>query len=446
MSSTNPAPASKQPQHIGVDCRVCGTRMYGRPEHIGRKLKCPDCGAATVLPEPKVVAKNIPAALEGEQYELWDVDEQPSAAAQPTYIAVKCRRCDTLMYATEKQVGETIVCPDCGQKHIVPPPAKPVAKRSVLARDAETPKLDPNADPGARPAFVPATTRGMTFEEEADAAYARAKDESVRTGKAIRLDTRGRPVMPRWPLLTGILSFPFYSGCPGRWLALTIGLVLSLGLLLGGVFAWMSWKGQGDASGALVAMAGLAQTLIGAISFIIWLAAASNIFIAIVSQSAVGNDRIAEWPSLNFISSMGEMLPVSVAVIFTGAPGWMLAQLVAQEPWHMPLFVGVTILLGFPPVHLSQLAGGATWELIELRVLSAMVRCPLSMLVVYIESALLAAICVAAGIAVAPFHDMMPLALAPLYVFCLMLYARILGRLAWRLSEKMPEERAIPLE
>ena len=51
-----------------------------------------------MIPEPpKPKTKNIPAAMEGEQYELWDVDEQPlpseMVAAQPRYINITCRRC-----------------------------------------------------------------------------------------------------------------------------------------------------------------------------------------------------------------------------------------------------------------------------------------------------------------------------------------------------------------
>ena len=73
------------------------------------------------------------------------------SATQPKYIAVNCRHCDTLMYATEKQVGHSITCPDCGKSQKVLPPAKPKPARSVLASDADTPKLDPAFAPAERP-------------------------------------------------------------------------------------------------------------------------------------------------------------------------------------------------------------------------------------------------------------------------------------------------------
>ena len=176
-ADTNPTagfddePVPTEPQYIGVECRVCQTRMYGRPDQVGKEVKCPDCGARTIVPPPPPPKrKKIPAAMEGEQYELWDADEQPLpsqlAAAQPQYIAVRCKHCDTLMYATEKQVGQTIACPDCGKRHVVPPPTKQAAKRSVLASEAETPRLDPAAAPGERPLILAEPTQAWTFEVE----------------------------------------------------------------------------------------------------------------------------------------------------------------------------------------------------------------------------------------------------------------------------------------
>jgi hypothetical protein len=149
---------------------------------------------------------------------------------------------------------------------------------------------------------------------------------------------------------------------------------------------------------------------------------------------------------MNFIMSMSEMLPVSVALVFTAAPGWMLGRLIAQEPWQIALLAGGTMLLGFPVTLLSQLAGNSTWELIELKVLGTMIRCPFSMMLFYLESACLAAICAAAGVFAAQHHEYLALAFAPLYVFCLFLYARLLGRLGWRLSEASLTEEPEPDE
>ncbi len=62
-------------------------------------------------------------------YQLVDGQDEaiPSAAAYQTYYAVVCGVCGTRMYATPRQVGQEIQCPDCGTASIVAAPApKPV--------------------------------------------------------------------------------------------------------------------------------------------------------------------------------------------------------------------------------------------------------------------------------------------------------------------------------
>jgi hypothetical protein len=60
------------------------------------------------------------------------------------------------------------------------------------------------------------------------------------------------------------------------------------------------------------------ECLFSFIGAIIWIAAASGVFYAIVAQSAVGADKIDDWPSLTFYHAISEMLPLGAAVIATG--------------------------------------------------------------------------------------------------------------------------------
>src|SRR5437773_2155352 len=51
---------SEVPEYIGFECRVCGTRMFGRADQVGKQIKCDDCGAKTIVPPaPKPKPKNI---------------------------------------------------------------------------------------------------------------------------------------------------------------------------------------------------------------------------------------------------------------------------------------------------------------------------------------------------------------------------------------------------
>jgi predicted Zn finger-like uncharacterized protein len=437
---TTKAPPASPPQLVGFECRVCGTRLYGSSDKVGKKLKCPDCGAGTTIPEPpKPKTKNMPAALEGEQYELWDIDEQPLpselVAAQPRYINITCRQCGSLITARVDQVGQQVVCHDCGTKSIVPKPALPAKKVSVLALDSQTPKLDPDAHPGERPFVMPTANRLTLAEERQEAEYAAALQKSQRTGRRISVDERGRPVLPPYPLLTGIVGFPFTSGVPSRWIVLTLTLAIWAGLLTDGLQAWARWAVK--MAGVEAAFAGLVETFIALPIAVVWYAALSSIVIAIFSQSAVGARQVEDWPSLNFIHSMGEMFPLGIAVTFCAAPGWAIGHFFANELWQEMLPGGITLILGLPIVLLSQLAGNSTWELIDLKVLGAAVRCPFSMMLFYLQSAFLLAICAAAVIVTGQLNIYLMLVTSPLLVGCAIVYARLLGRLGWRVSEKI---------
>ncbi len=128
------AEAANQP--LAFHCRVCDTRLVARVKHVGRKAKCPDCGARTVVPPPpQQRPSQPPRALHGQQYGVWGVDDAPSpaemTAQQPKYFPVYCRVCDTLMHARPDQVGKQMKCPDCGAKTDIKAPSPPKPKKSV---------------------------------------------------------------------------------------------------------------------------------------------------------------------------------------------------------------------------------------------------------------------------------------------------------------------------
>ncbi len=127
----------------------CGTRLYGRPDQVGKKVKCPDCGSLSIVPPPpKLKPKNMPAAdSKASNTSCRNVDSQPLSseliAAQPKYVAVKCRKCGTLMYATEKRVSQQIACPDCGAKTWCHPRRRRFRSHQFFLHEAEMPGLDP---------------------------------------------------------------------------------------------------------------------------------------------------------------------------------------------------------------------------------------------------------------------------------------------------------------
>ena len=112
--------------------------MYGTVEQVGQKLTCPDCGTASVVPPPRAVAKATAAPAAVDVYPLAS-EAGPTAgaprASEQSYVAVICHRCGTRLLATLDQVGDTLLCPDCGMANIVPPPPekKQKAKKEAVA-------------------------------------------------------------------------------------------------------------------------------------------------------------------------------------------------------------------------------------------------------------------------------------------------------------------------
>jgi DNA-directed RNA polymerase subunit M/transcription elongation factor TFIIS len=116
--------------YLPVVCGLCHTRMYATPEQVGQNLICPDCGTATAVrpaaPTRKPAAEKLKEAA-AEIYNVLEGSDQPPPTAKTVYgkyIRVICGACRTRMLATEEQVGQELVCPDCGMTTRVPAPAE----------------------------------------------------------------------------------------------------------------------------------------------------------------------------------------------------------------------------------------------------------------------------------------------------------------------------------
>ncbi len=231
--------------------------------------------------------------------------------------------------------------------------------------------------------------------------------------------------MPRWPLATRIIPFLVSCGVPARWLALSAPIYLILGLI------WL-------AAVAGHPLAAVPLAVIALITFTVWLAALSAVIMTIVVESSEGNDEIHHWPAAVMSEWVGEFFYVLFACLVSPLPGWLLGRYVMQDqPAATLLFVG-SLVVSFPIILLSQLDVGSAFGVASPRVIASLVRLPLTWLMFYSEIALLVAFCVGATIAVELILPILGYALVPFYIAAILLAARILGRLAWKLAESMP--------
>lgn len=422
-----------EPIHVGFECRLCGTRLYANISQVGQQFKCPDCYAKTeVPPPPPPKKKNIPAALEGEQYELWDADDQPLPAelraAEPNYITFQCRVCATLLHFNELQVGQQIACPDCRTKQPVPPKPRKIAQPSVLAADRDIPMIDMATIPGDRPAFVSSGHR-MLHEERAEKEYAAALEKSRRTGKPMEIDVHGRAIMPKWPLITGVLPFLFNGGVLIRWLVVSAaflgaGLIFLFGLNLA-------------MSGGMGAIAGMCFFAIGCVCTMLSAAFAASVSFAIITESAEGNRDIESWPAL--LDSFGHALLLGISGTMSPIPGSVLSCIpqVHANPYHAAIAVYASVVIFWPIMILSQLHINSVFGILSPRILGTLFQCPFSWALFYLETFVLLTLCITTIVYLAGDDPRAVLWFTPLFVAVMFLLSRLLGRLAWYLSEKL---------
>ncbi len=420
---TEPKPT---PKHLGFGCQLCGTRMFALARDVGRKARCPDCGVLTVVPQPpKPRPKQIPKAMYGQQYGLWEVDEAPLpaeiAARQPKFFPVWCRICNTLMHAQAKQVGKRLMCPDCGGKTLVekPPPEKKEAP-SVLVPDGDEYQLDETAAPTPRP--LPVSPAVLDAQKHAQ------------HREGLHQEYGGRPKMPRFPTLTGVAPLLLRSPVTTWWVGLSCALS-AIGVLGG------ASGGAATGGGGFDAIMGVCFLAMACIFGILWFAGSSALWCAVLTESSEGSDRLYHPPSGAPYEWFGPALYIALSSTASLIPGWALGTflLFFQPDISMaisPPAIGMPLgmFFFFPIALLSAMERSSPLEIVSLPILRSLLRRPGHWLLFYLETALLFGLFLLSVGALQGFL----FAVLPLGMAVSLIYFRLLGRLAWWLAESLP--------
>jgi hypothetical protein len=370
--------------------------------------------------------------MEGEQYELWEVDESPTQFQQPAaqkQIPINCWLCDTLMYALREQVGTELTCPDCGSRTGVKLPEERKPARSVLVADGtEYEASPPRVMSAAVPVLDPEHERRILAEDEAGRGGSIHDTEKQRLAKRKRkLDAHGRPIRPRWPTITGVVPFLWSPGVIPRYCVLLVaGTITGFALLF--------------TLGMLTGMAILGVFLLAGVAVVsfIFLAAIAAHFMAIVVESSDGSDEVVGWPPANFADWLPETIYIAVAVTVAAAPGWVVARLAGCSALELALWAAVSWLLFFPLVLLSQLDIGSPAAVLSGKMLASYGRVPGTWFLFLVESVLLWAACEGIFAAAIVIHPAILFLVPPMVVLAGILYARLVGRLAWAIAEATP--------
>lgn len=328
--------------YIPLRCPVCHTLMQAEPHQIGRPMECPDCGTKTVVPKPVTVAVQR-APRTPESIGTYGVQEKPGQpdADSPAYEAhfpVYCPRCSTRLLATRQQLGTRLTCPDCGTGVPVPP------LDEIQVRMA------------AERAEVLPSVKGYAVKVSPDGPSPAARQPaSAVAGVHMPTLLHGqRPEMVAHPFWQGNLMPIFQTPGWCIWVGLTFAATMALGL------AWAAMTlGKGEAGGgfALVGpwITSLILTTIGSLILLIWAGAASFVGLAILRDTAAGNERIENWPNSFWIDELAQILFVINSVTLTAAAVYGLHRLLAlvglASGW---IELGAALAL-FPYILLSML-------------------------------------------------------------------------------------------
>ena len=453
-------------------------KLNVRAEDAGRRGQCHTCGKVFRIgaPPPAAGGPRHP----GEPANPVPAESAATRAPAPAAPSPKsmhgisndhlhpivCERCQTLMYATDEQVGQMLPCPDCGHRNLAKPrPAKRPPPRvmvddgdeyqldethvppptpvysSIESREAEgraaararagirKPEPDPFDDDTEEPAAQPAA-KAAPRPRPANAAA--ANSPAPRPTAAPSQPARKKPQRsrnrPAVPVVQGVFSMIFSAEVMVRWVALSLTLTGLLFLLASAVNAMGT-----QALYLLPFYAG------GCIVAGFWLISAAPLFVAIITESAGGADELHDppgWMALDYAETGFIVLATMLSALPAGLA--MKAAVGIPEEQRFALAAAIWLIV-FPFIVLSALEQGTMFAIFSPRIAASLFRCFIPWATFYIVSAL--AVAAAGGLTYFLLSRANLLALFPipwLAVAIILLYMRLIGRLGWWIADAMP--------
>jgi hypothetical protein len=235
------------------------------------------------------------------------------------------------------------------------------------------------------------------------------------------------PPPPRWPMISGNLTFPFYFN------ALSVLLLVSLGLVITGWLV-MFWIEYGAVLGGTSArLLGLPPVAVGLLT----LGYAAACCFIIIESTANGWDTFPISPGFDWREYAWHFFHIGVLALQAGFAG-AAAQFACDSNTALPLAVGT--LVAFPFVLLGSLAAQYAWVPLAIgTVLRSVIHVPLAWLLFYVQTSVLIWVMTLLTLAGLESESpwLTPTYAAPLLAFVIVFYARLIGRLAGCIAAKM---------
>jgi hypothetical protein len=231
------------------------------------------------------------------------------------------------------------------------------------------------------------------------------------------------PPPPRWPMVSGVFTFPFYLGTLGSWMLVSLGMMVSAWL-------FMFWWGPGAVLGIDAAHLFGLPTCVAAV---LTLGYAASCCLMIVEQTSYGWNAINVSPESDWREWVWNYAYLTVLALESALVGAAVRVACFWESW-LPVLLGTFV--AYPLVLLGALAASGAWApLAILDVLKSIPRLYRTWILFYLETSLMLGgwiLLVVMGLEETPW--LVPLYAAPLLAAGVLIYARLIGRLAGQIA------------
>jgi hypothetical protein len=238
-----------------------------------------------------------------------------------------------------------------------------------------------------------------------------------------------------------VFTFPAYRTSWPRWLGLSLGLILPL--LLGRIAVGLAMAPAGPWAEAVPWIVSMGLFGVTFVLGSIWGVVAAAQYLSIVRDTADGCDQIEDWPDAVFLDWIGEFFFFVSSLGIAALPGVALARVLETAGVPGWLTVSVSLLLIFPISLLALLETNSPLNPFSLPVWRSLVTSWWAWGMFYVETTVLVAAAGYLAVLAATHVPIAGIALAvpALSVGALMIYFRLLGRLAWRCGRAATRQR-----
>ncbi len=441
-----------------------GTYSLSLPPDVRESLEFSAYGSPpepseTPLPPKRHLSEDAPPE-EITFAEYGTSDDQTAAksksAAEPDRgsFVVRCPACDTPFAPTLINQPQVVLCPECLED--VPVPAeqdvpqqksakKPTPKKQAKGSSGdaivdaeeipfETDELETKSMPPRRGVKKKKRKRKQPdrtdYEDDEHTSNPTTVNREA-VGRVFdrmaEIRTVGEAPPPRWTFFSGTLNFPWRADTWFRWSVLSIATTLSLLLIAAVVILYVTQE-----QGGILGVAFLAMPTFWIVMGTLAYAASGGLCILI--ETASGSDTIDEWPERDWKEWAGSLVFVVFQMFVAYVLAFFAGRLIGLFFGMPQYWTGLAMMLLAPVVLLSSLEANHP--------LTPLTEPILRTLVFYLQGWVLFHAITAGwilgmlfvGDVLFEYPFLAAILLGPVLAAFLMIYPRLLGRVAWGAS------------